>query len=87
MVTHAEQKPEIGRPPIRVSATPFIAQHRNGASDHGRKAEHDMHADNRQEERIGGWDRDALTVVLSFVMTAYNGMRLWSLTPHHNSLI
>jgi hypothetical protein len=41
-------------------------------SGHGRKAEHDMHADNRQEERIGGRDRDAQNDRCAFVgMTAY----------------
>jgi hypothetical protein len=42
-----------------MPTTPFIAQHRNGTSGHCRKAEQDMDADNRQEKRIGGGDRDA----------------------------
>ena len=42
-----------------MPARPFGAQHRNGAGDHGRKAEQDMDANNRQEERIGGRYRDA----------------------------
>jgi hypothetical protein len=53
-----------------MPTTPFIAQHRNGTSGHRRKAEQDMDADNRQEKRIGGRDRDAENDSYAFVCHA-----------------
>jgi hypothetical protein len=41
-----------------VPATPFVAEHRDGTSDHRCEAEQDMDADNDKEDRISGRDRD-----------------------------
>ena len=58
-----------------MPSAPFIAQHRNGASDHDPKAEQNMDANNRQEERIGGRYRDAQNDCRAFVCHAWSRMR------------